>query len=927
MAESILGLKDYTSSALWRKPEQLRGLIKNHMGVVRHQEKLFSTESLLYSSQVSLHRSEDALAVSGNPICGVPSLCLVSLSSGPNLRYCSTARWLSVSEYTRVSSLVWEGDTILVGCNQGQVLLSCLNAREDVRKSSGTFSPDGLLSTMTNSSSMPMTSVGNVFSSPFAYAASTMVRSLSARASGNDCAVAGVCGHLGYKWDIHRVKPLTSWTLLGEEGEAIPLLLSRFFPTSGDHVILTGNYDGTLALIDTRVEHASSSLARNNGKSESRLPSVMLSEGKRSVVDADFNPLLPYVFAAASTDGMISLFDLRYTRGVLHYVPSHQGSLTSIKWFGTRSDLFSTGGVDGSVAIWNLRCPPTICVGRAQYSSPVMNIATTQTFLQEFTFGITLGGELTQTAMNTESMVGLSRSLHSSFELDRQYGGGGGGGGGRGVELDGSGSGELYEREYEGCGLLYTRELERAVEMLAEGAERRLARKETAQALLLVDMTEPFSPEDISVDEVFRRWWTCRDGEGSQIAMQDVLHADITRSSRKMIHPSLQERIKGLHPPKVEDMRRLASIRLNARLMVLLESKNLVDIFRGIPQVLRPLAEDPELFEKIDKTVMTRLVSFVLGSRGTHAEPFLRLLIGLLTKLDKDEKKSYALIRAVLEVAQKPLLTEDPVTPKISKRFEEKFYKDMDGAKLAVFTQWRIRTLGVENYEEVLRICDDYQSRCIEDRKLGMFGWRSMEPLLVYLNALIAENNYVAFFWTSVQYLEAFFAFSAACEQVQKLLFSEVDRIQEAGERLMESLDYFSALPIGVLETDHIDKIKISLRRCHQYLYLTLRVQLECENVAIESQMHQLPPTMKRVLESLIICTEEVLNSWALVLDSLMSCQQVMAQVRSECRPVIQEFSSRIEDLMEISPKKENDDCLNEILESCDEFFEVIAEE
>lgn len=918
MSESILGLKDYTSSALWRKPEQLRGLIKNHIGVISHQEKLLPEKSLLFSSYVVLHPSEDALAVVENPICGSPSLCLVSLSAGPNLRFCSTARWLSVSDCTRVGALVWEQEKILLGCNQGRVFISSINGVEDVRKSSGPFSAEGWLSTMTSQSDMPMTSVGNIFSSPFGYAASTMVRSLSTTSSGSACTVAGVCGHLGYRWDIHQSKPLCSWTLLGGQGEAVPLLLSRFFPSSGDNIILTGNYEGALALIDTR-ENTTPSSMNESGRHCSRYPSAMLSEGKSSVIDADFNPLLPHVFATASTDGMISIFDLRYTKGVLHYIPSHQGSLTSIKWFGSRSDLFSTGGIDGSVAIWNLRCPPTFCVGRAQYSSPVMNVVTTQTFLQESTFGITLGGELTQTAMHTESMIGLSRSLHASFGLDGVY---------TSLEQEQSDAAELYETEWEGCGLLYTRQIQEAIHVLADGAQKRLARHETAQALLLVDMTESFTAEDISVDNVLHRWTAASDGEtANPLSAQETLQAEIIRSSGKMIPPCLQQRIKGLRPARAEDTRRLAAVRLNALLTMLLESRNLVDIFCGLPHVLRPLAEHPELFEDMDISVVCHLVAFVLETNCMRAESFLRLFVELLTKLDENTKKSVPVIRVVLETAQRPLLTEGPVTPRIALRWEEKFYKDMEAAKDAVLTQWRIRALGVEHYEEVLSICDQYQSRCIENRKAGMFGWRSMQPLLVYLHALIAENNYVAFFWTSVQYLEAFFAFSTACEQIHKLLFSEVDRIQEAGGKLIESLDYFSALPIGVLEKEHIDKINVALKRCHQYLYLTLRVQLECENVAIESQMHQLPPAMKRVLESLIIRTEEVLNSWALVLDSLMSSQQIMPLVRSECRPLIQDFSSRVEDLVEISPKKENDDCLNEILETCDEFLEVVSEE
>lgn len=924
MNESILGLKDYTSSALWRKPEQLRGLIKNHMGIISQQEELLPVPSLLFSSYLVLHPSEDALAVVVNPIGGeCPSLSLISLSSGPTLRYCSTARWLSLPDDATIGSLAWEQNKVLLGCSKGRVLLSSLNAADDVRKSSGSLPIDAgelLSTTVTGHSDVRVPSVGDIFSSPFAYAASTMVRSLSVLANGNNFAVTGVCGHFGHLWDIHHSKPLTSWTVLGSQGEVVPVLLARFLPNGGDKIILSGNYEGALALVDVREDRGHSS----GGEGDSgRLPSVLLSEGKSSVVDVDFNPLLPYVLSAASTDGMISIFDLRYTKGALHYIPSHQGSLTSIRWLGSRSDLFSTGGIDGSVAIWNLRCPPTFCVGRAQYSSPVMNIATTQTFLQESTFGVTLSGEITQTAMNTESMIGLSRSLHSNFGLHKAsslF---------AGHEEDGN-SAELDEKELEGCGLLYARQVEEGIQTMAECAQRRLDRQESTQALLVADMTEPFVSNDVTAVELLRRLAFPSNDAGSLVAMQDLLHDDIIRSSGKLISPFLQRRIKGLRPAKAEDIRRLASVRINARLLVLLASRNLVDIYCGIPQVLRPLAKNPELFEDIDSSAMRRLVSLVLEADAAQGEQFLRIFLEYLTRLDESSKKnsSIPLIRLALETAQKPLLTEGCGTSKLSKRLEDKFFKDMDAAKDAVFTQLRILSLGAEQrYDEVISVCDQYQSRCIEDGKAGMFGWISLEPLLVYLSALIADENYVALFWTSVQYLEAFSPFSAACERIEELLFSEVEHMKIAGGKLIEFLDYFSDLPTVALEKEHIEKIKKLLKQCHRYLLRILGVQLECENVAIESHIHRLPPTMKRVLEALILSTENVLTSWAMVLDSLMSCPQVISHVRVDCRPLVQDFSSRIEDLVDISPKKENDDCLNEILETCDEFLEVISAE
>lgn len=952
MNSHLLDVKEYTSAALWRRPEQLRGLLKNHGDVFSHSEQLFSGSSpektLCFSSHIALHSSENALAVSLSPITEPSVIGLISLNrSDVNLRSHETARWLSMPEGFQSSSLAWKDGNLLIGASRGRVLISALDAETDVVKGSSPLHVAHVLRTTTeNEDTAPC--IGELSSSPGAYASSAIVRSVSV-SKVNPSAVTAACGGRAFRWDMHAgyvshsmnelchargnasdsvgvpvpSSPICSWELGDEErnGSAhlnVPIMFTQWAPSS-DTVVLTGNYAGALALVDTR---------ENVDKTRRYL---CCSSRSSAAVSADFNPLLPSVFSVASADGMVSVFDMRYTREALHCIPSLQGSLTSIKWLGLHSDLLCTGGVDGSVALWNLRCPPTFCVGRAQYGLPVCDLAATETFLKESIFGVTLGAEVTQTGLKTEAMLGLSQSLHSQYLYEEEKSDAQPARANTSRTTDLSESTALFEKECEACGLLYTRQIEKAVEVLADCAEMRFSKKETIRALHLVEMGDLYTPIPTDViafyEDLFRGESGPLDESADSVVSlaQRALNEDMIRSSRQLPSTLTASRIPEMTVGHPDDVQRLTSIRLNALLHQLLASRRLSDIFNGIPRALQLLSSNSALFDYMDVNTVCDTVSFVQQTDAAEGERFVRLLLELLQRFDDvNERKATRLVRAVLDTAQKPFITAGRPS-KRSRRFEEKFYKDMDAAKEAVLTQLRMVSLGVDQFTEVIALADKYQGRCVENHSPGMFGWLSLKPLVVYLNCLAADSNYVTFLWTSVQYMETFAGFSGV-RQIEQTLFAVVDRICASGTKMASRLEYYSTF--SVFDTPQLKMIRKLLKTCHNYLSSILRVQLECENVAIESQMQLLPAVMEETLDVLMSATEELLNAWAGLLEALITCSQQQPQQKKQvcaiCLPCIQEFSFRVEDLVEVSSKKENDDCLNEILETCDEFLDAL---
>lgn len=875
MNRCALDVKEYISASLWRRPEQLRGFIKNHTDVISRSHSILQDSTFMSSAQLALHDSETAFAVSLTPISGSSRVGLMELEPHEaNLRMCNLTRWLSMPDGYQAFSVSWHQNTLLVGGSRGRLAVSGITA-DQVSEGSGV---------------LPVKQMLTVFServndlTPGTYAPCSAVRSVCVCDS-SPAFVLAACGSSVHRWDLnHSTLPSISWGAnhLHSPCDTAPILFTKFAPGS-ERVILSGNYEGLLSLADERASGSIQATFQLNG----------------TAAAADFNPFLPHVFAAASGDGMISIYDVRHTRESVARIPSLQGALTGIQWLRLHSDLLGTSGVDGSVAIWNLRCPPTCCVGRAQYSSPVQGLVATETYLNESVIGVCLSGEVTQTALSKDGMLSLAASLNDDRELALP-------------EVMDATTREMRSKESEACGFLYTRRLERAFSLLADCAEWRYSRRETARALHLVELTDLHSGEGFSYDQSIAALT-----DASHEAATRRFYADVVNSSRCV--PQFSSRVRELTQGKEEDVRRLLTVRVNALLSQLLDSNSLVKLSTGVPEALRLLPANSDLYSELDSVTLSTMITFALNISASDGERFVQLLLEWLDQEGSGESKAPLLIRQLLQTAQRPLITEGKVT-KASARFEEKFYRNIDEAKESVMTQLRITALGVDHYQEVIACAHAYQSKCVESGQRGMYGWLSLQPLIVYLNCLSADSCYVQFLWTSVQFIETFASFSGA-RYFEANLFGVVGRICAAGRKLMFTAESCTSKAFDSLA--HLRPVCAVLKNCHHYLTTILRVQLECENVAIESEMRELPAVMSRALDLLTGVTEDLLNAWANLVDALAASPSKKL-VCSACLPHIQEFSFSIEDLVDVSSKKENDDCLNEILETCDEFLDAV---
>ncbi|CAD2221092.1 hypothetical protein AGDE_09397 [Angomonas deanei] len=859
--------------------------------MVAENATLATPGNVFTSASVSLCPSEEALAVLLSPFSGTCSVGLLPLDAeAPGLESAAAMRWLDMPNEIRATCVEWTDELLFVGCNRGRVFISDTPKSAASEGGGGPFVPCGAL--FCSQEERP---VSEIVISHSAHAMNTAVRSVRVNRGVNESLVLGLRGRKAYVWDLEgSPSPVTEWAPHEESTDTAPVMFGRWAPGSAS-VVLTGTYEGNVMLVDTRANNT------NNGLTFAVRKGYACSSG-------DFNPLLPSIFAAASCDGTFSLFDVRYTSHAILSVPSLQGDISTLKWMNLNSDLLVTGGTDGTVALWNIRSPPTFCVGRAQYSYSVADLVTTETFLDQRALSISIGGELTSTGLHMDAMMKLAPypmyGRHASPDSASTD-----------AELA-----EMEERETAACGFLYTRQLRDAFTLLAQCAEDRLSHGDTEIALKVVGMMDVSRVPPLDYSSLIQ---SKVENSDSPLTVSDVRQAFellLERTSTHLTTTIALTRIRGLEKPDSLDLRKLEALRLNIMLSQVLATQDPDKVAIGVEKALELLATHPESFELIDGDIVCGIVSLLLKKNFEAGERFVKFL---LSKLSTPDLLTMAmpLLKRILCTAQEPLITAD--NSRYSRRFSERFFRDLPAAQDAVLTQLTITRLGIENYKEVTATVNAYQARCIEKDLPGIHRWLGVKPILLFLHCLAAESNYVSFFWSSVQCIQAYEQFPAV-RQIENVLFAVVNRINTAAGKIADQLNRLAdteRLTIPILR-----QIDNALKTAHGFLVVLVRVQLECENVAIDSDLGHLPPLMETILDVLNNASEDVLEMWGSVVDLLIDAPQP-DMVKKYCLSSIRDFSFSMEDLMEVSAKGEDDEQLNSILDVCDDFLDAMTQQ
>ncbi|PWU91460.1 hypothetical protein C4B63_43g152 [Trypanosoma cruzi] len=887
MDESIIRVPFYASTSAWRTKAQLQGLLRNHPSVIADSGLLAAPGTIFSTARLSLHNSESALALGMNPLGGGGSVGLMSVEGPePTLQGATHIRWLDLPQDVCVSSIDWCEDHLLLGSTRGRILLVKAGPYS-VTESGEALDPSRFLA---SGDTQPM--VGDIIVAPSSHAVSTLVRSVRCNAEVNSSSVVGVVESRAMVWDLEGdLHPVRAWTPgvsteVKNNGQHEVLLFANWAPHC-DSIVLTGGYEGSLIITDTRADNI-----RGHGLT---LP---MRRGYMARC-ADFNTLLPFVVAAASSDGTISVFDCRFPEHAVRTISSLQGDVASLRWLRLHSDLLATGGIDGTVAMWNLRFPPTYCVGRAQYKYPVVDLAATLSSVEQRLFGVTSGGELTLTGLALPALSALASWPSSRAKPQRV----------------GEEKPHLRERESRGVGLLYARRLREAYEIITDCAMERFTRKDTAVAMALVALTDVMLVPKFDYKEMIE------EKVGRLFALEETSHTQalelfdelLTHSSERLCMTLPLRKVRDLMKPNPEDVKKLEALRLNLLLQRVLYTGNPEAVIAGV----QFFAANAGNLELVDTDTACGIARMLLRENYMEGEKFIRAFLSLLIQQD-GTVLARTLTRRLLIVVQEPLMTEG-LPPRQAKRREERFLRNLVAAQEAVHVQLTILGMGIEKHEQVIATVNRYEKACLEKGESGIFGWLGMKPILLFLHSLTADSNYATFFWACVQLIEAF-AKCPGSRQVESLLFITVDRIHSAAKHIQNQLNQATETPRFSLPA--LREVGNTIRSALDFLLVLLRVQLECENVAIESGMLEIPPVMGRIFDILSTSSSDLLEAWATLLEKLEDCK-MRDLVRKCCLGVVRNFSFQIEELMKVSSKKEDDEPLNEILDTCYHFIDI----
>ncbi|KPA78369.1 hypothetical protein ABB37_06489 [Leptomonas pyrrhocoris] len=913
MEQSIVNLHDYVSASSWRKRDQLRGLLSNHADLVMSSVPLAAPGVLFGSAQIALHNSENAAALALCPLTGSSAVGLLPLEeSVPSLSAVPRMRWLDLADDARTSAVAWCDDLLFLGSSRGRVLVCDVTA-ESCRESSGLLAPSGALLTGPAEPAVSQLTV-----SPSAPAASTSVRCVSVNREAKNSVLA-VKGTSAYIWDLAGgPMPVQQWSPHTQSDAATPVTFATWAPSSAS-VVLSGTYDGSVMLVDARSSSDGNAVA---------LPSRRAGGLPVVAHGADFNPLLPALLALTGSDGAFAVYDARYPARAVSVVTTLQGDAVRLRWWRHNADLLTTAGSDGSVAVWNLRCPPSFCVGRAQYSLPMSDLAMTETYTEQRAVALTVGGELSMTGLQSEALMGLAPGLnYDEAENDTKAR--------AEVEAVAATSpvdeAAFRKEEQDACGFLYLRQLSSAYRMLSRCASRRLALHQTGLAMQLVSHIDVVRVPPYDYAAAVRQLHDAAEEESdfaqvlesngwSYEAIRQQYEASVLHCSSHLSTTTALNRIRSVDKPNPADVQLLEALRLNVLLHRVLDSEDVDQVMVGVRSALGLIVTHPGISDLIDVEAVGLIIRLLLRRSYAEGEKFVLFLLSQLRTDGTESGVSYKLLRAAMSAAQEPSVTMG-IQSRPARRFVDRFYRDMNAAKDAIVTQLHIQRLGVEDYPAVITIVNSYQERCIQKNLPGMFGWVALKPLLLFLHCLTADSNYVTFFWAAVQYIEAFALFPGVRE-VESVLFAVVDRIHAAAAKITNDLDALAehtrfSIPL-------LRQVDNTLGTTHSFLTVLIRVQLECENVALARHMQKMPPVMAQVQDVLNSASEDVLDAWAGVVDALLDMDQPDL-LRKYCLTTVRKFSEQMEDLMDVSSKGESDERLNEILDVCDDFFKAVG--
>lgn len=949
-----------SAASQWRRQEQLRGLQPNHPSTISLELAPLANEGTLFDScAMALHPNEQFLAVGMAPFLrsGPSAVGIVPLgsctatsnatgfslaptsagSSSPptgeaavNDAIGEATRWLDLPARSPLSSIEWLGapqNLLLVGSSQGRILVT---EQKGVAADIGGMpsqSPATIVGQLhVNAAEAPVASYAV---QPTNFAATTTVRSLRRCPVGGSSIVAAACGDSVHLWDV--------------AGEALPVLsipvnvddpeTSVCCSWGSSNLVAVGGVSGSCFLVDIR---------RGAGPAL-RLPAP----AEYAVRSIDISPVMPCAILIASSKGVLSVTDARRPSHPVTTIDALQESPVCAKWMPHHPDLFTSAGMDGTIKIWCLRSRPNYVVGCAQFTSPISHLVIPKAYAKTRIVGLSADGQLCSAALTKKALMsiapnGLARD--DAFIATQK---------GRVVDT----SAEDAREEQRAEGLLYYRSFRPLLKAVLGAAKRRELRGDFDFALRICSLVDVKAVTGMDLEKA------CEDHSMDNTSSN--LLQDIHTAAQRLPSTVPLMELKGFERPEPDDLIRINALKLNITMRKLLNSGELSFVTNATGTMNSILATRPDL---VETDVLVGTVRFLLQHSRRDGTQFVKeaadTLIHNINTSDYDLKdggsmpqRASHLLRALLLTASEPLITSfADVSPKKVRKIHRAFLGNLPVAKASVEAQLMVCDLAARGGDDptsplresttpqalaaakaIVSYVAKYQSESLSDEdstNLGVFSWLGTRPILAYLKALLTCGNIVAFFWTAQQFLDAYAQYgnggnkSAAgappiLNGVNTLVEAELERVRlEAEDHVSEAQQLAETEEVSLRVIADSQKVLASM---HPFMLRTLKLTLECSNVAITSGMTDIPILMKGIIADITQALSECCDAWESLLGTLAS-SRLTDRVKVQCGPLISAMLSDTQQIAdEVALDATNEGIIEAITGACHEFIDAMG--
>ena len=879
-----------------------------------------------------------------------------------NSDFANAVRWLDLPHNAPLASVEWLGgragsaSALLMGTTRGRILVAHQTAAADAIADMPHQSSVSVVNTLLVGSSQPP--VASCAVQPTNFAATTTVRCIRrCPVAMGASLVAGASGAGVYVWDVASgaSAPILSIPLASPADDTPETAVCCAWGMSSS-VVAVGGVAGTAFLVDKRQgPHAALTLP-----APSEFP----------VRSIDLSMVVPSAVLIASSKGVLTIADARKPSQAVLTLDALQEAPVCAAWMPHHPDLFASGGMDGTVKLWSLRSRPNYVVGCAQFPAVVAHAIIPRTYADTRVLGLTADGHLCTAALTRSAMMAIAPNglRRDDAYIAAQKG------------LAVTTPSEDARAEQRAEGLLYCRAYRPLMKAVLAAAKRREQRGDLDFALRVCSLVDSKAvPSGMDLGTI------CEQGASVSLALgalgvaapsegPPTLLQDIVSLAQRLPSTVVMASLKGFEAPDSDDPTRVEALKLNITMRKLLNAREAALVSGGAATMLAFLGRRPDL---VETDVLVATTRFLLQSSRRDGTAFVNKALDSLSALSARSgggleagggaaglvpQRCSHLTRALLLTVSEPLITENTsVNPKRIRKIHRTFLGDLTIAKRAVEAQLHVCDIDMrcggalaaaegtmrgvpvgspavqQAAKAIVAYVAKYQSEALESESalsMGVFTWLGARPIMAYLRSLIICDSTVAFLWTAQQFLDAYAQHGSGSSRapvgaapilksVSDLAEELLAGIAEEGRELIDdatTLSEADEMSVRVLaEAEDL------LADMHPFLLRVLRLAIESSNVALSSDLPDVPPLVKGIVEDLSQAAGDCCDSWVVLLSALCK-SRLRERVATGCGPLLAEFGEAVAALRDdVALDNTCEHVMDSIVTACDSFADTMA--